>query len=706
MDAYLKIVDDDSSDDELLLGVIGSCAEELDREAGEGSSQAPPRPPRARIYIPRDREGATERLHRDYFAESPTYPDSKFKRRYRMQPQLFERIISGSNNDINVLNRSPLFDSIRNGSAPPSPFTVNGHNYTHGYYLADDIYPDWATLIKAYQSPTDEPCAKFTRFQESARKDVERTFGVLQGRFNILRVPGRAWRAKKMHRILYCCVLLHNMIQEDNDFAITSLDEEWPMMSSQQQQQVCMGSSSSSSSLLLFDKLPPLSSSKKYPWFIVENLEDEDDMCTEFFSTLHDSLLKFQIQIPELYRKRIRGCFYGWLIISNHPDNVMWSLWNPVSLKTVRLPSLILKDGDGKSINGCLLTAPPDDPTCVLLLTRCDASTFVFCHLLNHHHHKKGKRMRWTEMSYSKQLKRLTYDGELLCSLCCCNGKIYALSSDGYFCIAVIQVVVKWDRRGEVMIQLLMFGGCPWPEIHRCIDFDHFIIGGRYGKKEFLFCVIVCYHNGTKKLKVAEVFLFRLDTGSIKWEDLECLKKWDLMTGLNVEEIEPGDVEDLNITRNMWEEMNDLKDTAIFYVDLGRDRSIYYNPAVASDELLGGGYIHIRDKMDGILHLYHVRDRTIIASPMPLRVVSTTHVSMWGGRLEDDGHLEANCTGTAKPEKDKRVVVTLGEVMKHNESSRLLDVLEMLMEHCVGVDNDTATRMRTSYACGRLIVCN
>ncbi|XP_071704395.1 uncharacterized protein [Rutidosis leptorrhynchoides] len=264
MDTYLKLVDDDSSDDEMLLSVMRSCAEELDREAGEGSSQGPRRPPRARIYIRRDREGAAERIHRDYFAEQPTFSDYKFKRRYRMQPQLFERIVAdnfclcvsdlyqdeylrkrtardiqriyethktrhglggclgasiacigngrivllhGSNNDIIVLNRPPLFDSIKNGSAPPSPFT--------------------ATLIKAYSSPTDEPSAKFTRFQESARKDVERTFGVLQGRFNILRVPGRAWRAKKMHRILYCCVLLHNMIQEDNGFAITSLDEEY-----------------------------------------------------------------------------------------------------------------------------------------------------------------------------------------------------------------------------------------------------------------------------------------------------------------------------------------------------------------------------------------------------------------------------------------------------------------------------------------------
>ncbi|XP_071693080.1 uncharacterized protein [Rutidosis leptorrhynchoides] len=87
---------------------------------------------------------------------------------------------AGANNDVNVLNQSSLFDDIKNGNAPFAPFTVNGNEYTNGYYLADGIYPDWSTLMKAYSTPTDEPRAKFKRFQESARKDVERTFGILQ----------------------------------------------------------------------------------------------------------------------------------------------------------------------------------------------------------------------------------------------------------------------------------------------------------------------------------------------------------------------------------------------------------------------------------------------------------------------------------------------------------------------------------------------
>ncbi|XP_071736407.1 uncharacterized protein [Rutidosis leptorrhynchoides] len=223
-----------------------------------------------------------------------------------------------------------------------------------------------------------------------------------------------------------------------------------------------------------------------------------------------------------------------------------------------------------------------------------------------------------------------------------------------------------------------MFGACPWSDSLRysSYDDDTFIRG--YGND--LFCVRVSYHEITKK--IVDVCLFRLDTGSIKSEELECLKKWDL-SGMTMDEVENEDHDDLDITRVMWEEINDLKD-AFFYLDLGRNGSIYYNPAVASEL---GGYIHIRNMMDGILHVYHVRDRTIISSPIPLQVVSTTRVLMWEGRLEYD-RVEAKCTSTVKQEKDERVVM-LDKVLKHNGSplhSIPFDVLGMIMEHCVCVE--------------------
>jgi hypothetical protein len=55
-----------------------------------------------------------------------------------------------------------------------------------GYYLADKIYPNWATLVKTISAPVSLKHQVFVGTQESCRKDVERAFGVLQAKFKII----------------------------------------------------------------------------------------------------------------------------------------------------------------------------------------------------------------------------------------------------------------------------------------------------------------------------------------------------------------------------------------------------------------------------------------------------------------------------------------------------------------------------------------
>ncbi|XP_020157098.1 uncharacterized protein [Aegilops tauschii subsp. strangulata] len=82
--------------------------------------------------------------------------------------------IDCSHNDINVMQRSPVFARLAEGHSPPVNFEINGHHYNKGYYLADGIYPQWSTFVKTTSKP-----------------------------------QGKLWE------VMTACVIMHNMIVED-----------------------------------------------------------------------------------------------------------------------------------------------------------------------------------------------------------------------------------------------------------------------------------------------------------------------------------------------------------------------------------------------------------------------------------------------------------------------------------------------------------
>ena len=120
----------------------------------------------------------------------------------------------GSQNDINVLNGSPIFNDLKNGTAPECPIVVNGVEYKMGYYLVDGIYPEFANLVKSFTAPVDPKRKYFKDKQESARKDIERAFGVLKKRWKIIGTAARTRKVKKLSYIMYAGIILHNMILE------------------------------------------------------------------------------------------------------------------------------------------------------------------------------------------------------------------------------------------------------------------------------------------------------------------------------------------------------------------------------------------------------------------------------------------------------------------------------------------------------------
>ncbi|GKD97483.1 ALP1-like protein, partial [Tanacetum coccineum] len=69
--------------------------------------------------------------------------------------------VASANNDLTVLNDSPLFDDLLDDIAPMVPYEVNEVMFEKGYYLADGIYPQWATFVKSFTVERDERNAVF-----------------------------------------------------------------------------------------------------------------------------------------------------------------------------------------------------------------------------------------------------------------------------------------------------------------------------------------------------------------------------------------------------------------------------------------------------------------------------------------------------------------------------------------------------------------
>ncbi|CAL2241120.1 unnamed protein product [Prunus armeniaca] len=123
--------------------------------------------------------------------------------------------VAGAQNDLNVLGQSPVFNDVLSGQGPNITYQVNNTVYHTGYYLAYGIYPRWTTFVKSIPNPRSHKQKLFATYQEGYRKDVERCFGILQARWLIVRGAARMFDEEILRSIMMTCIILHNMIVED-----------------------------------------------------------------------------------------------------------------------------------------------------------------------------------------------------------------------------------------------------------------------------------------------------------------------------------------------------------------------------------------------------------------------------------------------------------------------------------------------------------
>jgi hypothetical protein len=134
--------------------------------------------------------------------------------------------LSGCNNDINVLNRSPLITNMLSCEFMGLNFSMNGFLYLRYYLLANGIYLKWSCFMQMIHESQSEKRFHFAMVQESKCKDVKKTFGVLQLGFAIIWNPFKHWNMAIIDDIMITSVIIDNMIFEnENDTCLENLFE-------------------------------------------------------------------------------------------------------------------------------------------------------------------------------------------------------------------------------------------------------------------------------------------------------------------------------------------------------------------------------------------------------------------------------------------------------------------------------------------------
>lgn len=134
--------------------------------------------------------------------------------------------LSRGNNDINVVNRSPLITDMLRCESMGLNFSMNGFLYPRYYLFANGIYPKWPCFMQMIHEPQSEKTFHFAMMQKFTCTDVKKAFGVLQLGFAIIWNPSKHWNMAIIDDNMITCVIIHKMIFEDeNDTCLENLFE-------------------------------------------------------------------------------------------------------------------------------------------------------------------------------------------------------------------------------------------------------------------------------------------------------------------------------------------------------------------------------------------------------------------------------------------------------------------------------------------------
>ena len=135
-------------------------------------------------------------------------------------------------NDMTLATFDPFMQGLHEGSilqdvlfslyAHNTDGQVVQHRYRGGWLLVDNGYLAHSTTVPPFKTTNSRAEIRFSTWLESLRKDVECTFGILKGRWRILKSGIRIHGTDGPDQVFLTCCALHNKLLD-----IDGLDERW-----------------------------------------------------------------------------------------------------------------------------------------------------------------------------------------------------------------------------------------------------------------------------------------------------------------------------------------------------------------------------------------------------------------------------------------------------------------------------------------------
>lgn len=136
---------------------------------------------------------------------------------------LYDDFICGINEG-EILNdvEFELYDYATPANSAGGDNNVVKVKYQGAWVLVDNGYLNWASTVPPIKSSNSRAEIRFSAWLESLRKDVECTFGILKGRWRVLKTGVRLAGVHSADSIFMTCCALHNWL-----LFVDGLDDRW-----------------------------------------------------------------------------------------------------------------------------------------------------------------------------------------------------------------------------------------------------------------------------------------------------------------------------------------------------------------------------------------------------------------------------------------------------------------------------------------------